>query len=80
MGIEILLLLMAMKVKNPKKIIMLRGNHETRLITQTFSFMTETINKYHQKLYFEMMDAFDSLPLVCIVNKNLFCVHGGITT
>jgi len=26
------------------------------------------------------MDAFDSLPLVCIVNNNYFCVHGGITS
>jgi predicted MPP superfamily phosphohydrolase len=79
MGIEVLILVMAMKVKYPKKVIMLRGNHETRLITQTFTFLSETIQKYDQKLYFHLMDAFDALPLVCIVNNNLFCVHGGIT-
>lgn len=25
------------------------------------------------------MDAFDSLPIACIVNQKYFCVHGGIT-
>jgi len=24
-------------------------------------------------------DAFDALPLACIVNEKYFCVHGGIT-
>jgi len=25
------------------------------------------------------MDAFDALPIACIVNEKYFCVHGGIT-
>jgi diadenosine tetraphosphatase ApaH/serine/threonine PP2A family protein phosphatase len=25
------------------------------------------------------MLAFNSLPLVCIINNSYFCVHGGIT-
>jgi len=25
------------------------------------------------------MDAFDSLPIACIINQKYFCVHGGIT-
>jgi diadenosine tetraphosphatase ApaH/serine/threonine PP2A family protein phosphatase len=26
-----------------------------------------------------MMDMFDFLPLVCIIDKKYFCVHGGIS-
>lgn len=38
MGVEVIMLLMALKVKYPKKILMLRGNHETIQMTQTMNF------------------------------------------
>ncbi len=38
MGVEVILLLMAIKIKYPKKVIMLRGNHETIQMTQTMNF------------------------------------------
>lgn len=41
--------------------------------------MTETTEKYNQEIYSMFMSAFDSLPLACLVNKNLFCVHGGLS-
>ena len=25
------------------------------------------------------MDAFDCLPIACVINEKYFCVHGGIT-
>lgn len=71
---------MALKVKYPKKVFMLRGNHETRQMTQIMNFYKEAIDKYDQDVYFDIMDAFDVLPLVAIVNNNYFCVHGGLTT
>lgn len=38
MGVEVMVLLMSLKLKYPKKIIMLRGNHETMQMTQTMNF------------------------------------------
>jgi hypothetical protein len=32
------------------------------------NFYQESLEKYDQDVYFDIMDAFDSLPLVCIVN------------
>ena len=40
-GVEVILLLMALKVKFPRKIFMLRGNHETRQMTQIMNFYSE---------------------------------------
>ena len=80
MGVEVMVLLMSLKLKYPKKIIMLRGNHETMQMTQTMNFYDECCDKYDQNFYYFLVHAFNSLPLVCIVNQSYFCVHGGITT
>jgi serine/threonine-protein phosphatase 2B catalytic subunit len=49
-------------------------------MTQIMNFYSECLEKYNQDIYFDIMDAFDALPLVCIVNDHYFCVHGGITS
>lgn len=30
-------------------------------------------------MYNSMMEAFDLLPIACIINNSYFCVHGGIS-
>lgn len=79
-SIEVCTLIMALKINNPKKVTLLRGNHESRCMTTLYNFMTETIEKYNQDIYQLFMIAFDNLPLACLVNKNLFCVHGGLSS
>jgi serine/threonine-protein phosphatase 2B catalytic subunit len=37
-GIQVMLLLLSLKINYPKKIILLRGNHESRSMTENFSF------------------------------------------
>ena len=49
-------------------------------MTQTMNFYDEACDKYDQSFYYFIIHAFNSLPLVCIVNESYFCVHGGITT
>jgi hypothetical protein len=78
-GMEVLILLMAMKLKYKNNIFLLRGNHESRQMTQCFNFYEECCEKYNQDLYFCIMDVFDTLPLACVVDNKYFCVHGGIS-
>merc|ERR1719409_580394 len=45
-SVECLLLLTALKVKHPDRMWMVRGNHESRAITQVYGFYDECLRKY----------------------------------
>jgi len=42
-GLECIMLLIAIKINYPKKFILLRGNHESRNMTESFTFRDEVI-------------------------------------
>lgn len=46
LGIEVCLLLFAIKLNTPKHVVLLRGNHESRNMTEAFTFRLEVLEKY----------------------------------
>nr|XP_027200358.1 serine/threonine-protein phosphatase 5-like [Dermatophagoides pteronyssinus] len=78
-GIEVLAVLMALKIKYPDCVWLLRGNHESRQMTTFFNFRDECVKKYDAEVYNLFMEAFDCLPLCARVNRRLFTVHGGLS-
>merc|ERR1712226_1407796 len=78
-GIECVLLLYAMKIKYPKSVFMLRGNMEYRRMTKIYKFQDECLAKYNARVWEACMESFDALPLAAIVDKQFFCVHGGLS-
>mmetsp|Transcript_53619 Transcript_53619/g.149173 ORF Transcript_53619/g.149173 Transcript_53619/m.149173 type:complete len:567 (-) Transcript_53619:131-1831(-) len=78
-AVEVTAYLFACKVRHPKKVFMLRGNHECRQMTSFFNFREECEYKYDISIYNAFMEAFDTLPLCATINSKYFAVHGGIS-
>ena len=80
---EVLLYLVAMKLKYPARVHLLRGNHETRMMTEYMTFKSEVLYKYKsEELYDACVDLFDALPLAAVISGSdvgdCLAVHGGI--
>lgn len=77
-GIEVCFLLFAIKLNHPKNVVMLRGNHESRNMTESFTFREEVITRYDQEVYELFMEVFDAMPIASLVASKYLAMHGGI--
>jgi hypothetical protein len=74
-GVETISLLLALKVAFPKRIHLLRGNHECRQTTQVYGFYDECMSKYRDKdVWKAFAQVFDALPLAAVVNEKVYQV------
>jgi len=79
-SVETFLLLLALKVRYPDRITLIRGNHESRQITQVYGFYDECIRKYGSvNVWRYCTEIFDYLSLSALVDNSIFAVHGGLS-
>mmetsp|Transcript_57379 Transcript_57379/g.124714 ORF Transcript_57379/g.124714 Transcript_57379/m.124714 type:complete len:428 (+) Transcript_57379:1-1284(+) len=81
-SLEVIAYLFSLKLISPTKIVLLRGNHELRIVNRTNGFQAECIKKFGEQdgmsIWERVNSVFDCLPIAAIISESVFCVHGGI--
>ena len=78
-SVETVTLLVALKLRYRDRVTILRGNHESRQITQVYGFYDECKRRTSLKIWKTFVDVFNTLPIAAIVASKIFCVHGGLS-
>ncbi|MFX1497442.1 MAG: metallophosphoesterase [Promethearchaeota archaeon] len=77
--LETLILVLVLKIIEPNKYYILKGNHETLEMNQYYGFFQEFISRFNDKSKFnEVLLLYNELPLCALVNNCILCLHGGI--
>ena len=83
-SLEVICLLLALKLKFPKQIHLLRGSHEDRKVNfnEGLAYECETRLKEDVNLpgsvFNKLNELFEYLPLAALIGTNILCVHSGI--
>ncbi|CAD7969217.1 unnamed protein product [Amoebophrya sp. A120] len=83
-SLEVVVLLFALKVKYPGQVHMIRGNHEDPTINAIYGFREECKRRLREdpdspsSCWMKFNSVFEFLPMGALIEKRIFCIHGGI--
>jgi len=79
-SVQCVSLIFCLKLRYPNRITLIRGNHESRQITQVYGFYDEVMRKFGSPaVWAAVTDLFDYLPLAALVELQIFVPHGGLS-
>lgn len=85
-SLEVILYLLLLKIKYPRSIYLIRGNHEDAKICSNYGFFDEIFAKYAdcdasapKDIWRAMIDTFETLPISAVIKREFFAVHAGLS-
>ncbi|WKY00709.1 hypothetical protein Q1695_015051 [Nippostrongylus brasiliensis] len=83
-SLEVIMLLLALRIQFPRKVFLLRGNHELSNINRVYGFNAEIRQRYRnlvesKALYDHFNEVFAQMPLAALVAGRILCMHGGLS-
>ncbi len=78
-GIETLALLLALKIRYPRHVYLLRGQSESRDATRVFGFYEQCKQRVGMRQYRRFVSVMSTLPLAARVDQRVLCVAGGVS-
>lgn len=77
--LECLIMVLALKILEPNRYYLIKGNHETLEMNQYYGFFQEFISKFKDQSKFnEILSFYKVLPICALINDIILCLHGGI--
>lgn len=78
-SVETVTLLVALKLRYRDRVTILRGNHESRQITQVYGFYDECLRKYgNANVWRYFTDLFDYLPLTALIENQVSTLYSNL--
>jgi diadenosine tetraphosphatase ApaH/serine/threonine PP2A family protein phosphatase len=82
-SLEVIVMLMALKVRYPARVILLRGNHECASVNAFYGFRDECAQRLGRDAGLRVWSAInlqmmDWLPLAAVIGGKIVVVHGGV--
>jgi hypothetical protein len=85
-GVEVLSTILTLKLRNPRSVFLVRGNHEDRLLNTVYGFKSELRTKFPEITDDELnavFDIYEYMPTVLYLGSGDYhdfiqCCHGGI--
>jgi serine/threonine-protein phosphatase PP1 catalytic subunit len=78
-SVEVFAYLLALKIKFPARVWLIRGNHETADVSAEYGLRAECVARYNIDLWTSFCQVFEYLPIAAIIADKIFCVHGGLS-
>eukprot|EP00928_Gymnodinium_smaydae_P075225 TRINITY_DN58226_c0_g1_i1.p1 TRINITY_DN58226_c0_g1~~TRINITY_DN58226_c0_g1_i1.p1 ORF type:complete len:381 (+),score=42.27 TRINITY_DN58226_c0_g1_i1:134-1276(+) len=78
-GLEVLVLLLAYKLKYSDTMHLLRGADECMSICRIYGFYDQAKRAYNVKVWKLFCEVFNCMPICALVGSKIMCVHGSLS-